>query len=92
MTSKQSGKLVHSEAILLARMQDSIFYIPKVPNNENPVPFKLNHCEKGKFTFENPKHDMPKLIEYEYLNQKLKVKVSDGAKQTFTLEFNRVAN
>ncbi len=64
-TSKASGEVVFREEILLVEMQSDVFYIPKVDENADPVPFKLVEAEGDRFVFENPKHDFPQRIVYE---------------------------
>ena len=55
------------EAIELVYKDDYIWYIPTVPdqNDALPVPFKLEHTEGYKYTFENLKHDFPQRIIYQ---------------------------
>jgi len=55
------------EAIELVYKDDFFWYIPTVPdqNDALPVPFKLEHTEEYKYTFENLKHDFPQRIIYQ---------------------------
>lgn len=62
--SKATGQRVFGEALLLAEMGSDIFYLPKVPENEYPVAFKLTASTKTQAVFENPKHDFPQKIHY----------------------------
>ncbi len=56
------------ETIELVSSGNDIFYIPTMQdqNDRKPVPFKLTKQEKGKFTFENPEHDFPTTIIYDF--------------------------
>ncbi|MDZ7344312.1 MAG: DUF6265 family protein, partial [candidate division KSB1 bacterium] len=52
--------------LLLVEMEREVFYIPKIAENEYPVPFKMIEGEAGrKAVFSNPKHDFPQNISYE---------------------------
>ena len=39
--------------------------MPKVAENEYPVPFRLTSVESGRVVFENPTHDFPQKIIYQ---------------------------
>lgn len=56
------------EVIELVYREDHFWYIPTVPdqNNALPVPFKLVNAEDLFFTFENPEHDFPQRIVYQF--------------------------
>jgi hypothetical protein len=58
-----------TERIALRKQADGIFYISTVENQNNrqPVPFKLTSSDNMKFVFENPDHDFPKRIVYEFV-------------------------
>ena len=46
-------------------MAGEMFYIPKVAENEYPVPFRCTSMESGRVVFENPTHDFPLKIIYQ---------------------------
>ena len=56
------------EHIELAFIDNDIWYIPTVPdqNNAMPVKFKLVSQDSPTYIFENPQHDFPQRIVYEY--------------------------
>src|SRR5688500_1755741 len=56
------------ESIKLVFEDGDFWYVPTVPdqNNAMPVRFKLVSHEGFRFTFENPKHDFPQRIVYDY--------------------------
>lgn len=62
------GDTTHLESISLYSDQKGIWYTPTVPdqNNQQPVPFKLVASGTYQFTFENPEHDFPQRIVYEF--------------------------
>lgn len=62
--SKATQQRVFGEALLLAEMASEIFYLPKVPENQYPVAFKLTASGAQEAVFENPKHDFPQKIHY----------------------------
>jgi hypothetical protein len=64
--AKATGDTVFTEYLLLAEMEREVFYIPKIAENEYPVPFKMIEVEAGrKAIFSNPNHDFPQKISYE---------------------------
>jgi hypothetical protein len=58
------GERIALESILLVAMGKEIFYIPKVPENPYPVPFRMTELEARRAVFENPEHDFPTKIIY----------------------------
>ncbi len=58
--------------------EDRIYYVADVPENQQPVFFKLTEITKTGFVFENPDHDFPKKIVYQAANNILKATVSGG--------------
>ncbi len=56
------------EKIDLVMREDQYYYIATVPeqNNGNPIEFKMTKSEGSVFTFENPKHDFPQRIIYQF--------------------------
>ncbi len=56
------------EKIDLVQRDDQYYYVATVPeqNNGNPIEFKLTKTEGSVFTFENPKHDFPQRIVYQF--------------------------
>jgi ketosteroid isomerase-like protein len=90
-TSKATPGDPSSEDLRLVEMKGGVFYIAKVSHNPLPVAFRLSECEDGRFAFVNPAHDFPKRIDYiRQGDDKLDVRVSDGAGDGFTLNFIRV--
>ncbi len=90
-TSKAVPANASSEDLRLVELNDGVFYIAKVSHNPLPVAFRLSECEDGHFVFVNPAHDFPKRLDYERQgDDKLRVRVSDGAGEGFSLDFVRV--
>ena len=56
------------ESIKLIFQNGEYWYVPTVPdqNNAMPVKFKLVSQESTKYIFENPKHDYPQRIVYDF--------------------------
>jgi len=70
---------VVSETVHLVLRGSEIFYIPTTAgqNDGNPVPFKLAKHEGDVFSFENPEHDFPTVITYNFINKStLKASIS----------------
>jgi len=63
---------------------EDMFYIPVTAgqNNEKPVKFKLTSCNGNVYTFENPAHDFPKRIVYDFISKdELHAYIDDGTDQ-----------
>ena len=60
--------------------EDRLYYVADVPENQQPVFFKLTEITKGGFVFENPNHDFPQKIVYQEENGILKATVSGNNK------------
>lgn len=74
-----NGDSVLTETLQIISNDEGIFYIPTVSNqNEGkPVTFRMAEPEGNNFVFENPQHDWPTVISYEFLpGNKLKASVS----------------
>jgi len=65
IVSSSDGKEHPLESLLLVEMSGEVFYIPKVAENEYPVPFRRTSMEAGRVVFENPTHDFPQTIVYQ---------------------------
>jgi hypothetical protein len=79
------------EDLRLVAMADGVFYVAKVAHNELPVAFRLSECAGDRFVFVNPAHDFPRRLDYvRQGGDRMSVRVSDGADQGFTLNFERV--
>lgn len=63
--ARATGDTVFTEYLLLVEMGGEIFYIPKVAENEYPVPFKLTSFGNDRVVFDNPGHDFPQRITYQ---------------------------
>ncbi len=86
----RSRRSTSAEELRLVEMADGVFYIAKVTHNELPVAFRLSECADGRFAFVNPTHDFPKRLDYVRQGEdRLVVRVSDGADKGFTLNFTR---
>lgn len=90
-TSRAVPANATTEDLRLVEMKDGVFYIAKVAHNELPVAFRLAECAGDRFSFVNPAHDFPKRLDYTRQgDDRLLVRVSDGASEGFTLDFTRV--
>ena len=90
-SSKSDPARQSVEDLRLVEMGGRVFYVAKVAHNELPVAFRLVECGEGRLVFSNPAHDFPKRLEYlRQPEDRLRVHVSDGAEQGFTLDFTRV--
>ena len=89
------GDSTLTETIQLILKGTDLFYIPTVQaqNNQQPVSFRLTRQEGMKFTFENPEHDFPTTIVYEFRNDStLKASISgtiNSELKTMDFEYTR---
>lgn len=82
------------ETIQLLQEQNSLFYIPKVKNQNGdlPVRFSSKIVSDKELVFENPQHDFPQIISYIQINADSLVAQISGTKngkdrkQTFPMK------
>lgn len=82
------------ETIQLLQEQDSLFYIPKVKNQNGdlPVRFSAKTISDTELMFENQQHDFPQIISYTKINSDSLIAEISGTKngkerkQTFPLK------
>ncbi len=70
---------VVSETVQLILRENEIYYIPTTAgqNDGNPIPFKLIKREGEVYSFENPSHDFPTIITYNFIDKStLKASIS----------------
>lgn len=64
------------------RVKDNqLYYVADVPENNKEIYFKLTEVNSSGFVCENPDHDFPKKITYDYKNNILKASISGGGKE-----------
>lgn len=71
-----------TEQVTLQKTAAGIFYTSTVEdqNHKQPIAFKLTSSNNNTFIFENPVHDFPKRIVYEFTgNDALHAYIDDGA-------------
>lgn len=68
--SLKNKDTLSSENIVLEQQGDTVFYIPKVKNQNQGqiVKFALTSSTDHLLTFENPMHDFPQKITYQLIN------------------------
>jgi hypothetical protein len=71
---------VFVEKLKIIVRENTIFYVADVPENKEPVLFKATAITNTSVVFENPQHDFPKKIVYEWSDQKLKATISGDGK------------
>jgi len=74
----QDTVLVEKTTILVKG--NSIYYVADVPENEQPVYFKLTEITHEGFVCENLEHDFPKKITYQLNGANLKAQISGDGK------------
>jgi len=68
------------EKLQLLIKDGNIYYAADVTENKGPVYFKLTAIGANSFTCENPDHDFPKKIVYQYDGATLKATISGDGK------------
>lgn len=72
------------ETVELVSEGEDIFYIPVAfgQNDDKPVRFKLTSVNEATYIFENPEHDFPKRIVYDFVKSKiLHAYIDDGTEK-----------
>ena len=74
---------VHSETIILTQLKDELIYSPTVKgqNDDKPIDFIMTSDSENNFVFENPKHDYPKRIAYQKVDNNRLVATISGKQQ-----------
>ena len=80
-----NGDTIFREEMWLLEIEGKYFYQASVPHNPGPVQFAVTILSDSGFTSENPKHDFPKKIEYQWNNDSLWVTISDDSR---SVKFN----
>lgn len=65
----KSGDTIPLEKLKIYRLQDKLFYTSQVhgQNEGEVIAFALTTAINNTYTFENPEHDFPKRIHYEFV-------------------------
>lgn len=79
-TTTQNGDTVYVERITLLIKDNAIYYVADVPQNKQPVYFKMTSLTASGFICENPEHDFPKKISYQLTGSQLKATISGNGK------------
>jgi Domain of unknown function (DUF6265) len=80
----KKGDTTLLETVQLIKKGNDIFYIPVAngQNDDKPVPFKLTAVKGTAYIFENPEHDFPKRIVYDFTsNTTLHAYIDDGTEK-----------
>lgn len=93
--SIRDNDTIINERVALRNTPEGIFYISTVEgqNNKQPVSFRLTSSNNKTFVFENPQHDFPKRISYQFINKdSLYAWIDDGKEipeKKFSFRYNR---
>jgi hypothetical protein len=71
---------VFVEKLKIIVKEGAVFYVADVPQNKEPVLFKATSVTPSSVVFENPEHDFPKKIAYEFDGKKLRATISGDGK------------
>lgn len=87
--SLKNGDTTFVEKLSIRQIDGQYYYIADVPQNPEPVKFKITEMRSGFFLAENPEHDFPKAIRYELNNDRLEAEIS-GNGQVIPFVFQRI--
>ncbi len=76
----QGQDTVFLEKITILIKENNLYYVADVPDNKHPVYFKLTSVNDSGFVCENPEHDFPKKIVYQFDGATLKAQISGDEK------------
>jgi hypothetical protein len=88
----EKQRAVRERLLISGHPKGAIYFEATVPdqNDGKTIPFVLTKSDRRNLVFENPKHDFPQKIHYQFRGKrKLKVHVSAGEKG-FVLTMNRI--
>jgi hypothetical protein len=91
----REGEEVITEYLEIRQLEDVIIYTATVLNqNEGRgIEFILNRPDTLTWSFENPEHDFPKVIQYQKRSDdKICVRVSDGGERGFSYVMYKISN
>lgn len=86
--AERDGKPIFEEKLRILPKDGAVYYVADVPENAQPVYFKLTEFRENEFSFENPAHDFPQKIVYKRDGDRLRVRISAGDKAS-EFEFER---
>jgi len=78
--SMRGSDTLFVEKIRIISKDGDLYYVADVPENKEPVYFRLSELKEGGFTCENPEHDFPKKINYSLQGNKLRATISGNGK------------
>lgn len=81
----ENGDTIFREEMRILEIEGKYFYQATVPHNPGLVQFEVTILSDSGFTVENPKHDFPKKIKYQWNEDSLWVTISDDER---SVEFN----
>ncbi|MDH3651237.1 MAG: DUF6265 family protein [Saprospiraceae bacterium] len=77
----EGSDTVFVEWLRIVDKDQALYYVAEVSHNEEPVYFKMIDIGVNYFEVENPEHDFPKKIKYEYKDNQLNVVISGDGKE-----------
>jgi len=78
--SKRGDKTAFEEKLRIVVKDGAVYYVADVPQNPQPVYFKLTEWSETGFAFENKAHDFPQRIAYRKEGNRLLARISAGDK------------
>jgi Domain of unknown function (DUF6265) len=76
----KSGDTLFSEKLKIVKEGEEIFYVADVSHNPMPVKFRLTSISDTMAVFENPEHDFPQKISYNYTDGDLHATIEGPGK------------
>ncbi len=79
-TTLRGTDTVFVEKLKIVVNSEGIFYVADVPENKLEVYFAFTKLTENEFVCENPSHDFPKKITYQFTGNTLRAEVSGNGK------------
>lgn len=76
--SLTGGDTTFVEKLTIKVEKEKLYYVAEVPGNAKPVYFEIVTVTPNSFVCENPQHDFPKRIAYQFDGKEIRARVSAG--------------
>lgn len=85
-----NGDTVTTEKLTITCIESACEYIAEVGHNQNPIHFKMTTVTENGFESENPEHDFPQFINYEYTDSSAMVATIGAGERKISFPFKKV--
>jgi len=85
-----NGDTVTTEKLTITCIESACEYIAEVGHNQNPIHFMMTTVTENGFESENPEHDFPQFINYEYTDSSTMVATIGAGNRKISFPFKKV--